>query len=238
MKSLLRAPCFLILALTLAPGASQAQALNVSPVRVELGPQKATTTISVTNRGTEATGVQIRPYVWAQRHNADQLTPTRDLLVSPPIMTIGPGQTHLVRLVLRKPAHSVESSYRIVLDQLPSVDGPPGVKVLLRISMPVFALPVTKAYSHLAWRARATGPGKAEVEVMNSGGRHVQIGALLARSDLGSVSVEGGANLYVLPGATRRVSVSATTAAVAEGASLRMLTKGGQGEDVVIQRSN
>src|SRR5689334_2849737 len=83
-----------LISLLAAPRA-HAQSLEVAPVRIELAAGQTTTTVTVTNRGTKATGIQARAFAWSQSANDDQLSPTKDVLLSPPIAEVAPGETQL-----------------------------------------------------------------------------------------------------------------------------------------------
>src|SRR5690606_7700691 len=85
-----------------------------------------------------------------QENGEDVLKPTQDLVVSPPMLTIPPGQRQMVRLVrvgagLGPPAS--EKTYRIVMDELPVALGAEseGVKFVLRYSVPIFIAPALSA---------------------------------------------------------------------------------------------
>ena len=144
--------CFLLaIALSLQGSAASGQALSVMPVHVQLATGQKATTLSVTNAGSIETSIQIRAYAWAQPEGQDELAATDVLVVSPPIATIAPGATQTIRLVLRRSPEARESTYRILLDQIPPLAEQGTVRVVLRLSIPVFAQPKTPSISHLAF---------------------------------------------------------------------------------------
>jgi fimbrial chaperone protein len=99
----------------------------------------------LTNDGDKPTSMQARAYDWSQRTDEDQLADSNLIVVSPPLFTIPPKGTQVVRLILRRPPVGGEATYRIVLDQIPGPKEPGEVQMVLRLSIPVFAAPETKA---------------------------------------------------------------------------------------------
>jgi fimbrial chaperone protein len=207
----------------LAAGGAHAQSLEVAPVRIEMPAGKLSTTISVTNRGKQATGIQVRAYAWSQSNNADQLEPTKDLLVSPPIAELQAGQTQLIRVLLRKPAGGAEDTYRIFIDQIPPAGSESGIRIALRLSLPVFVSPTRKTASDLEWRLVSAEGGKAELIARNRGARHVRLGNLSLAGPSGTqFDMPNVAAFYVLPGAERRLRVTGKLGGLNPGAALRL----------------
>ena len=135
-----------------------AQGITVAPVNVQMGPGQKATVLTVVNQGDRETSFQIRAFGWQQNQAGDdQLAPTDELLASPPLATVAPGATQIVRLVLRRPPQTREATYRIFFDQLT----PPGeagrVHVALRLSIPVFAEPTDRLDAGCAMADREPG---------------------------------------------------------------------------------
>jgi fimbrial chaperone protein len=185
---------------------AHAQALEVSPISIEFQPDQMTTTLSVTNQGREPTVLQMRPFQWDQANNSDQLTATVDLLVSPPITNVPAGESQTFRLVLERPANETETSYRLLLDQLPAPAMAGTVRIALRISIPVFAEPQQQVYPDLDWRIETLGNGDVLV-VANHGTKHARIlNPVLVESNGRKIKLLPGQTPYILPGAERRWS--------------------------------
>ena len=125
--------------------AARAQALSVLPVNVQMMPGEHAATVTVANQGTSETAVQIRAYKWSQQADKDELTASNDVIVSPPIARIAAGDSQVVRLILRHLPTGREETYRIILDQIPPPAEPGVVHVVLRMSIPIFAQPTTRA---------------------------------------------------------------------------------------------
>lgn len=209
-----------------------AQAIGIAPVGISLAPGETTTVVRITNRDTAPAAVQVRPYAWDQGDGSDRLSATSLLLVSPPITTIAPGQTQIVRLLLKSPAADKETSYRILFDQIPTAATPGGVRIALRISIPVFALPAQTVRSKLTWQATATAPGEAELVVSNAGNRHARLSALRITAGKGAISLEEAPNFYVLPGAVRHLHLKAIGDALKPGGTLRVSASSDEGDIV------
>ena len=82
--------------------AARAQSLSVMPVNINLAPGQSATTLTVTNQGTTKTAIQIRAFGWNQQADGDQLAASDAVVVSPPIASIDPGASQVVRLILRQ----------------------------------------------------------------------------------------------------------------------------------------
>jgi fimbrial chaperone protein len=208
MASHWRRPAIALLAVAGASivslGRAYAQSLEVSPISIELEPGQMTTTLAITNQGSEPTVLQIRPFLWGQANGADMLTATEQLLVSPPITNVAAGETQTFRLVLRRPAEETETSYRLLLDQLPAPSVAGTVRIALRISIPVFAEPETMVYSALDWQIYSTDDGDVLVGV-NRGSKHLRILSLAVVESSGrKLTPEPGQTVYILPGAEGR----------------------------------
>lgn len=196
--------------LALAPAPAAAGSIEVAPVSTDLAPGQQASVVTVTNRDTAPTSVQVRAFAWTQDATRDQLTPTQDLVVSPPVFQLAPGASQVVRMVLRTPAQGREQAFRLLVDQIPGPGDAGQVRFALRLSIPVFAQAAASGRAELDWRLRPGG----ELVVANRGTRRAQLAGL-------ALAVPGGAplalaapeNPYVLPGQERRW--------LARGAALR-----------------
>jgi fimbrial chaperone protein len=192
-----------IFALHLASLSAGAQALSVLPVNIFLQPGQKATTLTVTNQGTSETAIQIRGFAWSQKSGEDELTPTDDVVVSPPIATIAAGGTQVVRLILRQSALAQEGTYRILVDQIPPPAEPGIVHIVLRLSIPVFSQPTTRALSHVQFHVERKD-GKMFLVGVNDGNSHDVIRDIeLTTSDGVKLKTENSSSPYILAGATR-----------------------------------
>ena len=185
-----------------APG--NAQVLAVQPVNVYLHAGEQATTLGVTNESGSDASVQVRPYSWAQRDGVDALEPAKDLLVSPPIATIPAHGTQIIRIVQRDAPTDGEHTYRILVDQIPSAASAGMIRIVLRLSIPVFCESRSKSTVRANFRVERSN-GKLTLVGVNSGNRHdsLQKSALYSPDGLVLNPVRG-ASPYLLPGSTQR----------------------------------
>jgi len=202
--------------------AASGQTLAVQPVNVFLAPGQTTATLTVVDQGTESTSIQIRVFAWNQSGGKDSLVPSSAVVVSPPIATIAPGSKQIVRLVLRKPPQGREDTYRVLLDQIPPPAQPGIVHIVLRLSIPVFAEPETRALPHDEFRIERRGDQLLLVGV-NGGLRHDVIRSIvLSTHDGHELKVDPNELPYILAGATRQWPITVQGPLPLPGTSLQL----------------
>jgi fimbrial chaperone protein len=139
----------LLLACVLAAPADNATAalFSVSPIRVELDAAHRTSILTFSNSGHENLRMQVRAMQWSMAPDGSwQLAPSDDLIATPELLEIAPGQNVQLRIgSLADPGQS-EASYRLLIDELPSLsedagEHKPEVKVLTQVSLPVYMEP-------------------------------------------------------------------------------------------------
>lgn len=211
-----------VLIVLLASGVAGAQALKVIPVNVQMPPGQRTAILTVINEGSTETAVQIRAYDWNQPGGNDQLTSSNEVLASPPLTTIAPGATQIVRLVLRRTPEGREATYRILLDQIPSAAVPGEVKIVLRMSIPIFAQPTNRTASHVQFHIERDA-GQVYLVGINNGLRHEAIrDIVLLTNDGRKMKTASGAAPYILAGVTRRWLIAAQGPQPLTNETLRM----------------
>lgn len=164
----------------LALGA-QAASLQISPVSITLRASQAAGGISLQNLGERPVYGQVRVFAWDQRNGEDVLTPTDELVASPPIIEVGARAAQTIRLVRKGGAAAgagAERSYRLLIDEIPREDEQgSGVAIRLQYSVPVFVAPADAAAAPvLAWQVLRKD-GAWVLRVKNSGALHAQVGA-------------------------------------------------------------
>ncbi len=176
LRPLLLAAAASIAAATLPIGAAVAGSFNVSPVRVELSTAHRTQALTVRNEGGEPSVVQVQILAWSQDSGQDILQPTTDLLVSPPVFTVQPGKSQLVRIALRStPDPARQLSYRAILQEVPGpsrADGP-SLQVALKISVAVpvsVAIPVAVPIARVQHRVQLADDSSHGIDLHRSPG--------------------------------------------------------------------
>lgn len=191
-------------------GFAPAQSITVSPLRADLSAATQVAVVTVRNDDPKVpTLVQARPSAWAVVDSADKYDPTRDLVVSPTVFRLEPGQTQVVRLSLRgKPDARSERLYRLFLQQLPDEaersrqSG--NVRFLFTFGIPVVVAPSDNAGAapRIVWRVEPDAAGGYRLRARNDGTAHLKI-ATVALSGPGGETPVVGSHAYLLPGTER-----------------------------------
>ena len=141
LSSVLRKCGLGVLATSIFMTQAHAASLQVAPILLEFSPQEKVKELWLTNTGDEAIRGQVRVNAWTQSNHQDILTPSKDLIASPMVLTIPAGQRQLVRLIRANAGNnSSEQAYRLIVDELPNpqLEKQSGLQLLLKYSIPVF----------------------------------------------------------------------------------------------------
>ncbi|MEO5845655.1 MAG: molecular chaperone [Caldimonas sp.] len=209
-----RAAAWLLAAFGWAALPAFAGSFSVSPIRIELAPSDRSVVLTIRNDGSELTLVQAELMSWSQVDNDDRLEPTDDLLASPPIFSVAPGTTQLVRIALRRPADAArERAYRVIVSEVlgkPEV-GVTGARVALRISLPVFVgAGAAEVSPQIEWSGVRSANGGLALTASNTGAKHLQIRAVDVSSDGTRADARFAGLWYVLPGQRRTMTIPPT----------------------------
>jgi fimbrial chaperone protein len=181
--------------------------LHVSPVSLKLDAGQQAAGITLSNPGDHPLVAQVRVFAWAQDVGDDYLLEQKDMVASPPIVTIPAQGEQLVRIVRLdhvRPAR--ELTYRLLVDELPdpanvATDG--AVNIRIRYSVPLFVPSNAQSIPALHWELNRRD-GTWFMKVANSGGTHAQLSAVkLVKPDGSSFSVTDGLLGYALAGGAR-----------------------------------
>lgn len=221
--------------LALAGSGAWASGLQVAPVSLTLQPAQHADGLWLSNTGTDQIHAQVRVYRWTQADGADQLTPSQELVISPPMLGIKPGDRQLIRVIrIGAPPsgnNAVEAAYRLAIDELPvQTPGKRGLQFVLHYSVPVFVEPQGKAEVtvNLHWQLLRDGEHMVLV-VSNTGTGHAQLAELTYVNGKGKrTTIAGGLLGYVLPGATMRWPLKQPASDFAESGTLEATINGAQ----------
>lgn len=205
-----------------AAGAASGASFSVAPVRVELSPRDNVVAVTVTNTGDQPGSIRLQVFAWHQEANEDRFAPTRELVATPPLFTVAPGESQIVRFGLRRPPKTDrELAYRAIFEEIPGPPPPrgaPALQITLRISIPVFYRPGEGLEASLAWSVARETADTVRVRVRNTGGASAQLGDLtLAAIGAAAPFLTHKNFAYVLPGADRSWSLPATAAELKNG---------------------
>jgi fimbrial chaperone protein len=186
------------LALLLAGSVSAAAALQVQPLMLRLSAREPVAAVTIHNGEAAEYLLQAEVFRWSQDgQGKDVLSPADDLLVTPPVVTLGRKSQQTLRLgALQgiRPEPS-EQSYRLILTRMPNAPAQAGT-VALHLQV---VLPVLKD-------AAAPGPQKADFTLSprrdgtvwlhghNSGHVHVKLAGMAQNGRKWPLSQ------YLLPG--------------------------------------
>ncbi len=192
-----------------------AGSFNIKPVRIYLSEKATTEILQVTNSGTADVTIQLQPMLWTQHEGEDQLKATRDLIATPQIFHLKAGASQIIRVgLVKKPVLKTEATYRLILDEIPPPPEPgfQGLKLALRLSLPVFVKPdgpSTPSFDIRLADQSATAPDAIHLLLNNSGPAHVQLLNMKIHSADRQDEVIGALekSLYLLAGQTRQLAI-------------------------------
>jgi fimbrial chaperone protein len=237
--------------------AQAASSVLIWPIDPVLEADQQASALWLENRGTETANLQIRVFGWSQSGFAEQYQNQRDVIGSPPVAKIEPGQKQLVRLTRTKDVPpGQELAYRIIIDEIPSAQPPAAeggktaaaIRFQMRYSVPLFAYgaglwskedssrprdPKGIGVPQLSWRT-VTVDGRPYVEVRNQGAVHARLTDVAIKQGGQNKPLAEGLLGYVLPGAVMRwpapgplASESALQVRVNGGAQVQSIAPGG-----------
>ncbi len=182
--------------------AAQAADMRVAPTRLFFAPEQRVQDVLIANPGGQPLLVELQAFHWS----AAPLEPAEEVVLSPPIVQIPPGESAVVRVGFRgAKREACETSYRLWLTEVPQ--GPtPGKPVLLRTRMdlPIFRLQAKDCHADLHALLNAE---QHQLNVENRGNAHALMQKLTLRHDRGETPVVMSSLGYVLPGEKREFPV-------------------------------
>ena len=136
------------IAVLLAVPRADASSFTVNPTQVVLSAKVTSTLVTIRNESDEQLRFQLSMFGWTQSLKGEmQLTPTKDIVYFPALLTLAPKEERKIRVGAQVPAGTVEKTYRLFVEELPPPDKPgqTGVRVLTRMGIPIFLEPAAKS---------------------------------------------------------------------------------------------
>jgi fimbrial chaperone protein len=236
LKALSVSRCVTIALLSLGITTSAlGSSLSVSPVVVSLDATTRTAAITLKNESSESRVIQTELLRWTQANGEDIHAPSRDLLVNPPIATLQPGQSQIIRVGLnRKADKTQELAYRLYISEVPPPpkEGFTGLRIALRLGLAVFVAPSAKPIEKVEWKAALNPQGTLHLGLHNGGNRHVRLTSLKIR-DPGNgkqLAELQQSQLTLLAGQARQISLPLPTGWRGRQISLMVGTEEGVAE--------
>lgn len=128
---------------------------------------------------------QVRVYQWDQQNSNDVLSPTSNLIVSPPVAKIAANSKQLVRVIRSKQENNGSrlSTFRIMINELPvAFTKRAGVDFVMEYSVPIFVYKnssAEKLQPKLTFNLQPLPDGKdMTLQVSNRGDRYAKLYAL------------------------------------------------------------
>lgn len=196
-------------ALAVTTTTAQAGSFSVSPVRIFMEARERATGVTIINEGDTELVMQAELFEWKQKPDGtEELLPTQDLVLAPPILRLPKGSRQVVRLAnLRPPVPGEQMTYRMVVREVPEALAAPQpgvqIQVALAFSLPVFITP-PGAKRSVACTATRTSPTAVRATCENSGQAYAQPVSMTLTTPSGNTlvtsDIKGG---YILPKVTR-----------------------------------
>lgn len=190
-----------------------AGSFSVSPVRIFMEARERATGVTIINEGDTDLVMQAELFEWKQKPDGtDELLPTQDLVLAPPILKLAKGGRQTVRLAnLRPPVPGEQLTYRLIVREVPEALAPKdGVKiqVALAFSLPIFITP-PGAKREMACTASRASPTALRASCENHGHAYAQPASITLTTPSGNTlltsEIRGG---YILPGISRNFDLS------------------------------
>jgi fimbrial chaperone protein len=226
-----------------AIGPTWASTFQVTPVKVTLSADKPVAALTVRNLGAHPTVIQLQVLSWSQPAGNDRYAPAPDMLATPPIFTLPANGSQVIRVGFRRPPDAKgEQDFRLFLREIPPPLQPgfKGLRMSLRISLPVFIQPVAPVAPDLHWQAVLGGNGHLQIRVTNNGLAHAKLSGFRLSENGGAGSLPmANKPVYILPGASHAWPINA---AGSVGEHLHLSAQGTSGEvlqaDMVVGSGN
>lgn len=186
--------------------------LVVNPIRVVLDEKNLAAVVTLQNAGQEARVIQTELLRWTQEGGKDVYTPTRDLLVNPPVFTLAAGHSQVIRVGLnRLPDAAQELAYRLYIQEVPPPPKPgfAGLRMALRFGVPVFVSPKAPFNPRIRWQANRTPTGMLKLTVTNESNFHVHLTdiRLMELGNHRKIIDWHRVHTYMLPGRSRELTL-------------------------------
>jgi len=217
-------------------GMAMAAGLQVSPISLSLQARENASGLTLSNSSNHVMNAQVRIQRWMQDDTGDQLVPSRELLASPPMTELKPGEQQLVRIIRAKAppqgTDAVEGSYRILINEIPVKlpEQTSGLQFALSYSLPVFVQPlgINKTSPQLHWSMHPQPNNEqVKIRVSNLGNGHAKLSGLSFVDTAGnSLDLHQGLLGYVLPGATMYWTLKISPSALTSEGTFKVILNG------------
>ena len=192
----------------LAPTGVFAGGLQVSPTRLEVPVDRRSAAVLVRNTGSTSVLLHVESMQWSQRGGEDQYVASTDLIVSPPVFSLAPGASQLVRVGRRERSPATEqSSYRVFIQEVPPAAevAAQELKVVLRIGIPALVTPVGTKPARPRWSLACENRETPELRIVNEGGQALRFDTITVEAPAATLAQHA---VYVLAGQSRSLTLT------------------------------
>jgi fimbrial chaperone protein len=190
-----------------------AQAQTISPVLVEMSPDRRITSVTISNSADHPVSFQTQTLAWSQSDGADVYADSDELIVVPPIAEIGAGESQIFRVTFRATPAPQERAYRLIFEDVTEIvsaahsAGETRIDIRINHSLPVFITARGKALAQprlgsCASLVPTTTAASRCIRLDNDGNRYLQIKSLTVAGTDWRKALNSGAR--VLAGAWRQ----------------------------------
>jgi fimbrial chaperone protein len=238
----------MIFAAGIMTGSAALSQVLVNPVVIEFGAKQRAATIKISLSDTAKAPMRLQAELlrWNQNlHGEDVVSPGDDLLVTPPIADLQPGDTQLFRVALRGARSTPdEIAYRLILEDIaePSASasdttlpGGTAINFRMRYDLPVMVAPTGKIINAMRWKAcqssnQSARPNLAEacIRLNNAGNRRVKVQTLTLAGDGWQQALALKDGINVLAGAEREWRISLQPGQTGELRGIQVQTARGE----------
>ena len=192
--------------------------IRVRPTKLIVSPDSKAETILIVSDGSTVRRFEVTVVAWQQVVEAEKITPSDALIVSPPAFTLKPNLPQVLRVLrVGPPDAQIEQSFRLLINEITTQPSGPATgtpTVSLNMSLPVFVSPLSSAAEAFdlelsPFQKSADGKSSRMLKLSNRGRVHVQgsqVMRLRAGAEFGEPIPLFG---YALPGRTRTWTLDA-----------------------------
>jgi len=193
-----------------AAGAAAQTSFSIDPLLIQFDADTRNEVLTLTNASTKDVRFEIKAFAWDQAppDGAMQLTPSSDIVIFPPLVTVKARAVQRIRIGTTVAQGQMEKAYRVMIEELPSGEAPVGgatVAVRTRIGVPVFIEPTKATLSGRVDSIRFDKQAIA-IALANTGTTHAMVDSVVVRGMSGPDQVLFEDSLqgwYLLAGKTR-----------------------------------
>lgn len=171
----------------------------------DVPPDRDMQAVTIRNTGDDPLTIQVDAYRWSQKGNRDQTEPAENLMIVPPIATVRPGGSQLVRFALRGVSREREHAFRLHYREVPEAprEGFFGVSTVVKLDVPLFVAPENPS-REVEWQVEPGQPDSTiRVTAHSRGNRFARFARLAVFRSDGTLLAEQGGPMYLLGGVTR-----------------------------------